>query len=76
MFFFRAVLIIGLVSLLASAGLLFFGSITEYEEFRGGYAVLSTDASVNDRTLVFLLNDQHDIVSLFINRTNDRIRRA
>jgi len=63
MSFFRSVLLIGLVSLLASAGLLFiFFSLnnfsTGHNEFRGGYAVLATDVSVDDRTLAMMLDPQ------------------
>jgi len=50
-------LIITLFSLLVSAGLFYLGSDTEYEEYKGGYAMLSTDVSVDDKTLCALLND-------------------
>jgi len=65
MSFFRAVLFknrylfICLISLSASAALFFLGSSMGYEEFRGGYAVLSADESVDDRELISLLNKDH-----------------
>ncbi|MCL2214636.1 MAG: hypothetical protein FWC06_05430 [Treponema sp.] len=54
---FRSVLLVCLVSLAATFGLLFLGSLLGYEEFRGGYAVLETDASVDDRMLRSLLEE-------------------
>jgi hypothetical protein len=51
MSFFRSVLLASLVSLLAALCLLFLGSIMGYEEFRGGYALLITDASTDDRVI-------------------------
>jgi len=55
MSFFRSVLLASLISLIAALALLFLGSAMGYEEFRGGYAVLTTDASLNDRDLRSLL---------------------
>jgi len=73
MSFFRSLLlnnrhlIIGLTSLLLSAALFFMGTYMGYEEFRGGYAVLSTDISVDDRKINSLLNEEHyfsgDVIS-------------
>ena len=69
---FRCVLLVSLFSLLAAAGLyllspafkyeaassLFAGSApSDYREFRGAYALLSTDASVDDRALRSLLEE-------------------
>ncbi|MCL2802067.1 MAG: hypothetical protein FWD28_09950 [Treponema sp.] len=51
MSFFRSVLIASLISLLAALGLLFLGFSMGYEEFRGGYAVVTVDESVDDRYL-------------------------
>jgi len=47
-----------LLSLTVSAGLFFAGMSMGYEEFHGGYAVLSADASVDDRVLNSILNDE------------------
>ena len=55
MSFFRSVLLASLVSLLAAMGLLFLGFSMGYEEFRGGYAVLTVDASIEDRALRSIL---------------------
>ncbi|MCL2721475.1 MAG: hypothetical protein FWD47_09070 [Treponema sp.] len=52
---FRSFLLICLISLTAAFGLIFFGSQVGYEEFRGGYAVLTTDASADDKTVLALL---------------------
>jgi hypothetical protein len=51
MSFFRSVLLASLVSLLAALALLFLGSVMGYEEFRGGYALLITDDSIDDRVI-------------------------
>ena len=51
-------LIIGLISLILSAALFFLGSLMGYEEFRGGYAVLAVDISVDDRMLNSSLNEE------------------
>jgi hypothetical protein len=51
MLFFRSFLFVGLISILAALGLLALGSVMGYEEFRGGYAVLTVDDSIDDRTL-------------------------
>jgi len=55
MSFFRSVLIASLISLFAAVCLLFIGFSMGYEEFRGGYAVLSVDASNEDRQIRSLL---------------------
>ena len=55
MSFFRSVLLASLISLLAALALLLLGSAMGYEEFRGGYAVLTTDASIADREIRSLL---------------------
>jgi len=51
MSFFRSVLLASLVSLLAALCLLFLGSAMGYEEFRSGYAVLTTDDSIEDKVI-------------------------
>jgi hypothetical protein len=51
MSFFRSVLVASLVSLLAALCLLFLGSRMGYEEFRSGYAVLTTDDSIDDKDI-------------------------
>jgi len=51
MSFFRSVLLASLISLLAALGLLYLGFSMGYEEFRGGYAVITVDASIDDREL-------------------------
>jgi len=58
-----APLLIIFVSLLISLGLLYLGSSMGYEEFKSGYAVLSTDEDIDDRTLVSLLNKGHTQIS-------------
>ena len=55
MSFFRSVLLIGLVSLLISGGLLLLGYAAGYEEFKGGYAVLSANADIDDKIITPLL---------------------
>jgi len=55
MSFFKSVLLASLISLLAALALLFLGSAMGYEEFRGGYAVLTTNASITDRDIRSLL---------------------
>ena len=55
MSFFRSVLLASLISLLAAVGLLFLGFSMGYEEFRGGYAVLAVDDTIEDRPLRTLL---------------------
>ncbi|MDR3020796.1 MAG: hypothetical protein LBU66_07835 [Treponema sp.] len=52
---FRCVILVSLVSLLAGLGLVFLGSSSGYEQFRGGYAVIATDISTNGRTIGGLL---------------------
>jgi len=54
---FRPYLLICLVCLPLSLGLFFLGQAMGYEEFRGGYAVLSFDASIEDSVLRELLSD-------------------
>ena len=56
MSFFRSVLLASLISLLVAIALLFLGFSMGYEEFRSGYAVITTDASVEDRHLRSLLD--------------------
>jgi len=51
MSFFRSFLLLSLVTLVLSAGLLFLCLNTSSGAFRGGYAVLQADASVDDRLL-------------------------
>ncbi|MCL2174925.1 MAG: hypothetical protein FWB73_02655 [Treponema sp.] len=57
MSFFRSVLLIGLVSLLISGGLLLLGYEAGYEEFKGGYAVLSTNADIDDKAVTSRLEN-------------------
>ncbi|MCL2808703.1 MAG: hypothetical protein FWD24_01415 [Treponema sp.] len=57
---FRSILIICLITLIVALGLLFFGSRVGYEEFRGGYAVLSTDISTDDKMIHTLLDKGED----------------
>jgi hypothetical protein len=52
MSFFRSVLLASLISLLAAIGLLFIGSAMGYEEFRGGYAVIITDDTIEDGAIL------------------------
>jgi len=52
MSFFRSVLLASLISLLAAIGLLFIGSAMGYEEFRGGYALLITDDTIEDEAIL------------------------
>ncbi|MCL2195999.1 MAG: hypothetical protein FWB77_00115 [Treponema sp.] len=61
MSFFKSVLLASLISLLAALALLFLGSAMGYEEFRGGYAVLTTDASIGDRDIRSLLESSEYI---------------
>jgi len=58
---FRAVLLLSFVSLFLAAGLFFIGSQTGYEASKGGYAVLTVDASVEDRALYELLEKNANI---------------
>ncbi|MDR0323925.1 MAG: hypothetical protein LBI12_05730 [Treponema sp.] len=51
----RGVLIISLISIFVSAGLFLFGSIAGNRNFSGGYAVLATDVSVEDKMILGLL---------------------
>ncbi|MDR0322604.1 MAG: hypothetical protein LBI28_13995 [Treponema sp.] len=61
MSFFRSVLLVSTISLLAAFVLLILGSLMGYEEFKGGYAVLTTDAEIDDRSLRSILetNDSY-----------------
>ncbi|MCL1958030.1 MAG: hypothetical protein FWF68_00360 [Spirochaetes bacterium] len=52
----RSFLLLTLVSVTAAAGLFFLGLKTGYEEFRGGYAVLAADDTIEDRTILALLD--------------------
>jgi hypothetical protein len=54
---FRSCLLLCLISLPLSFGLFLIGRTLGYGEFRGGYAVLSFDASVDDSLLRGLLSD-------------------
>jgi len=51
MSFFRSVLVASLVSLLAAIALHFIGFSMGFEEFRGGYAVLAVDDTIDDKPL-------------------------
>jgi len=53
---FRSFLLICLISFSAAFGLLFLGSLMGYEEFRGGYAVVSADAALEDKFVLSLLD--------------------
>jgi len=57
MFFFRSFLPVCLISLLTAAGLFFLclSAAAEHEELTSGYAVLTTDASIDDRYIRSLL---------------------
>jgi len=63
MSFFRSFLLLSLVTIILSAGLLVLGFSSGYGGFRGGYAVLSADASVDDRLLQSRLNGSENIIS-------------
>ncbi|MDR2964629.1 MAG: hypothetical protein LBU88_02520 [Treponema sp.] len=52
----RSVLVSCLISLLAGIVLFFIGSAAGYEQFKGGYAILSFDSSLEDRELRQLLD--------------------
>ena len=54
---FRSCLLICLICLPLSFGLFFLGRAMGYDEFRGGYAVLTFDASIDDGVLRGLLSD-------------------
>jgi hypothetical protein len=54
---FRSCLLLCLISLPLSFGLFLIGRTLGYDEFRGGYAVLSFDASIDDSLLRGLLSD-------------------
>lgn len=54
---FRSVLLIGSITLLASTGLFFTGFYLNNNERNSGYAVLSTELSIDDRYLTSLLTD-------------------
>jgi len=55
MSFFRSVLIASLISLFAAVCLLFIGFSMGYEEFRGGYAVITVDENIEDRQVRSML---------------------
>ncbi|MCL2764235.1 MAG: hypothetical protein FWD40_03005 [Treponema sp.] len=55
MSFFRSVLLASLISLLAALGLLYLGFSMGYEEFKGGYAVLTLDSSIEGRPVRSIL---------------------
>jgi len=63
MSFSRSFLLLSLVTLLLSAGLLTLVFFTSSGGFRGGYAVLQTDASVDDRLLQSRLIGNENIFS-------------
>jgi hypothetical protein len=54
---FRSFLLLCLISLPLSFGLLILGSAMGYGEFRGGYAVLAFDASIDDSLIRGLLSE-------------------
>jgi len=56
MFFFRSFLLLSITSLLAALLLFAAGSVMGNSGYSGGYAVLSVDASVEDRTILEHLN--------------------
>ena len=56
MSFFRSLLLLCLVSLFTALGLLAVGSAVGYGEYRGGYAVISSGVSVEDRAIRELLD--------------------
>jgi len=55
MSFFRSVLLASLISLFAAVCLLFLGFSMGYEEFRGGYAVLTVDENIEDMQIRSML---------------------
>lgn len=55
MSFSRSVLFLIIVTILASAALLFFGSAQGYKNFNSGYAVIFTDTSIEESVLLGLL---------------------
>jgi hypothetical protein len=61
---FRSILLFSLVSLCAAFGLLVLGSAAGYEEFRGGYAVLSVDDSIEDKALLEILDSGKGVFEL------------
>jgi len=52
----RSFLFISLVSVTVTLALFFLGSKMGYEEFRGGYVVLSVDETIEDETILSLLD--------------------
>jgi len=56
MSFFRSFVFLGFISLIASLALFAAGSVMRNSGYRGGYAVLSVDASVDDRSILERLN--------------------
>jgi hypothetical protein len=52
----RSFLLLSLVSITVTLALFFLGSKMGYEEFRGGYVVLAADDSIEDRTILALLD--------------------
>ena len=56
MSFFRSFFLLCLTILITALGLVFLGSTAGYDEYRGGYAVLASDVSVEDRSLRELLD--------------------
>jgi len=55
MSFFRSVLLASLISLIAAVCLLFIGFSMGFEEFRGGYAVITVDENIEDRQVRSML---------------------
>ena len=60
MSFFRSLFLLCLISLFTAFGLLVLGSAAGHGEYRGGYAALSSDVSVEDRTLRELLDAENN----------------
>ena len=60
MSFSRSLLLLILAVVLGAAGFLALGFVTGGGEYRGGYAVISSDASIEDRTLKALLLSPED----------------
>jgi len=46
---FRSIIVCCLISLIGGVGLFFLGSLAGYEQFKGGYAILSVDSSLEDK---------------------------
>jgi hypothetical protein len=59
MSFSRSFLILSLVSLFSAAGLFFWGSVGNFFNYRGGYAAVAFDDSVEDKTIRARLNSDN-----------------